>query len=374
VVFGRLQAQNPVSPPVNDACDQAIVIRPGQTLTGLNNTLATVAGPETPGVQPTTCIQTLENDMWYSFTTIAEMDQYVVTIGHGMCSSPAGLQALLIRSDDCNAANYLYAGCSNLMATDTIKLFLRDTTPGHRYLIYVDGYEGTICDYSLSLKGRHSERVTIEDYKYIRFDYDTRSLPAWDPDGLAAEAGSNKVEIRWQGSNQDDVSFYVVEAMPRDYQPGSPAVGYASVLGIVPSQGNVAGEAPEYVYTLYPTSEQERDYCYRIVKVNTQGKKSFSEPFCVHLVPIKSFYVGEVQRGTTPGQYFVKYLNHIKKEDFNLVIVDAEEKEVKSTQLLDEPVRDGTVTINMAGFPNGTYFLRMSNRKGETYVRMFEVF
>lgn len=312
--------------------------------------------------------------MWFQFTTTAEYDHYTITVNHEHCNSPAGLQALLIRADDCDARNFFYAGCSNLITTDSIKLFLRDTIPGRHYFIYIDGYDGTICNYTLSIWGKNSESVTIDDFRFIKFDYDTRNVPSFDPPDLKTDMINNSVVIRWMGSNEEDVSFYAVEALPRWYSPGSEEFAYAQVMGIVPSRGLVSGGPVEYSYTLYPTSDAERDYCYRLVKVSSKGEKSFTKPFCIHLVPIKSFYVDEVVRSSVPDEYTVKYLNHVKKEDFSVEVLDESMNPVKQMQLLDEPVRDGTITIRMNGFDHGRYYFRMTNRAKEMYVRMFDVF
>ena len=58
-------------------------------------------------------------------------------------------------------------------------------------------------------------------------------------------------------------------------------------------------------------------YCYRIVKVNSEGKKAYAEPQCVEARVIEDFFVSPVYKDTGEGMYKIMLRNK-KKQDLTL--------------------------------------------------------
>ena len=94
-------------PPAHDTCQQAMPLPMGIWVQD-ENRLATLSPPtERPADWPGTCIQTYENDLWYQLE-LEIGKEYVVEIVTESCETPSGLQALLIRSVDCNPQHFRY--------------------------------------------------------------------------------------------------------------------------------------------------------------------------------------------------------------------------------------------------------------------------
>ncbi|MEM0996582.1 MAG: hypothetical protein AAGN35_05870 [Bacteroidota bacterium] len=348
--------------PPNDACAKAIAIEPGQKLTNLSNSTATV-GPdrETPAVFETTCIQTIENDMWFKFTTAADIEFYEVVISTRFCNTPAGLQALLIRSDVCDEAQYIYRACANKINTDTIFLYLHEPDPGHNYFIYVDGYDGTICEYDLEVRARRNFSPT--DYDRLRFDYELDEPVSYELPDLKTDFTNNQTVLEWTAAATEDVAQFMVELLP-EFAPETPdASHYARVVGIIKPRNLVGLERTFYEFRDFLTPFREAEtYTYRIVRISSQGKRAVSAPFSVKARIIETFFMGTVNElPDRPGFYSVHYINKKKKQSFTVRVRDAEGKELKRTRLEKEPVRDGYVTVDMSPYPPGLYEFEMDN-------------
>lgn len=355
--------------PQNDMCGKAMPIRPGQFITGLDNVGASKGLDfETPATAEATCIQTVENDMWFTFSTVAGQEWYEVRVIAENCNTPAGLQALLIRADDCNAANFSYEGCSNKINTDTIKLFLHQPKAGLRYLIWVDGYDGTFCEFSLALSTRAP--LSPADYRYLRFDYDLTPAPHLELDGFSGTFLNNEATLRWKANTLDNTALYVIEQLPE--LSASP---YARIVGFVDPQAMVgAGDAYyEFADRITPFQQGKR-YNYRIVRVATDGSRSVSETFSVTAKLSTSFYVAEIKPDPAASATFIAhYINYKKGQSFSLRVLNAQQAPVKEMKLPKEPIRDGNITLKMADFPPGEYTFEMSNGK-ESFRRPFIVY
>jgi hypothetical protein len=360
-----LQAQPQSLNPENDRCAKALPIQPGQFIIGLDNATASKGlDLETPAMAEATCIQSVENDMWFEFRTVAGQEWYEVRIIAENCNTPAGLQALLIRADDCNAAKFSYEGCSNKINTDTIKLFLHQPEAGLRYLIWVDGYDGTICEYSVALNARPP--LSPADYRYLRFDYDLAPAPHYELDGYSGTFTNNEASIRWKAGALDNTALYVVEQLPE--LSTSP---YARIVGFVDPQAMVGVGDAFYEFTDRITPYQQgKRYSYRIVRVATDGSRSVSETFSITARLSTSFYVAEIKADTEPATFIAHYINYKKGQSFTLKVIDAQQQVVKEMKLPKEPARDGNITLKMADFPLGTYTFEMSNGK-ESFRRPF---
>jgi hypothetical protein len=365
LVSTLLHAQPQSLVPENDRCAKAIELKPGQFIAGLDNVTASKGLEfETPAVTPATCIQSVENDMWFAFSTEAGKEWYEIQIVANTCNTPAGLQALLIRSDDCNAANFSYEGCSNKINTDTIKLFLHQPTAGLRYLIWVDGYDGCFCEFSVAIKTRSPLSPT--DYRFVRFDYDMSPAPPLELQDVSTSFTNNEMSIRWKADTRDNTALYIIEQLPQvDASP------FARIVGFVDPRTLVGAGETEYQFTDRITPfQQGKRYAYRIVRVATDGSRSVSETFSILAKLSTSFYLAEIKPDSNPDTFIAHYINYKKGQTFTLSVKNATQETVKEMKLIKEPARDGNVTLKMADLPPGEYTFHMSNGK-EKFQRPF---
>ncbi len=357
--------------PDNDHCQDARSMNIGEYIANLSNATATVSHPiQAPAVDPATCIQTLENDLWFSFVT-EDHPYYEVTVVAQACNTPAGLQAMIIRSDDCTASNYLYRACSNKQTMDTIKMYIQNEGAGQKHLIYVDGYDGTICDFDIWLQGK--DVIAPLDYRYLRYDYNLSELPSGYPNGLETGFQNNVAHISWTGSAADEVAYYVVERVPDPL--GIPEDSpYLQVVGIVDPRNFAGSGEVKYSFADYLTPfTQGEEYTYRLVSVRTDGARDVSDNFSFKAELIEDFFISEVKTIANQKNVFaVIYINKKKKQDFFLKVFDVHGEVVKQTQLLNCKESDGEVTVHMEEFEPGKYVFEMGNGK-EQFRRDFIV-
>ena len=84
LVFAQFFGQNP---PPNDMCAKAVELVAGDRLAGYSNADATPSLEyEMPATVETTCIQTIENDLWFKFKAVAGVEAYEIQITTGFCS------------------------------------------------------------------------------------------------------------------------------------------------------------------------------------------------------------------------------------------------------------------------------------------------
>lgn len=363
--FERPAAEQVIMP---DSCANAYPIAPGETIYGLSNLSANPPIPaETPGTWPETCIPTIENDMWFYFTATAEFTNYTVSISHHGCNSPAGLQALLIQNDDCNAANFDYVACSSTMTEDSIKMYLKSPVPGKRYLIWIDGYDGAVCDYNLHLSGSQDKVSILEEFKFTRFDYDEAIPVDYKPEGLQSEFLNNEALITWQAATGEDVAFYVVEEEIEGYS------SYRKVLAIMDPKHSVEGVGAWYEFYDRRPFQKPTRLCYRIIRVDIAGNRHYSESICLDAVPIQFFYVEDIRKSEAqPGFYEAHYLNRQKRQNYTVQVLDANKSVLKEMILEKIQIQTGVVNIDMREFDPGEYYFRME-ADGQYFLRSFTV-
>jgi hypothetical protein len=356
-------------PPPHDVCARAIVLEPGDRLNGHTNADATPSLEfESPAVFEATCIQTIENDLWYKFTAAEGASLYEVQIIASFCTTPAGLQALLIKADGCNAATFVYRGCSNKINTDTIKLYLPAPEPNQNYFVWVDGYDGTVCEFEISLRARKD--LVATDYRFLRFDYMLEGEPVQPLQDLHPTFTNNAATFTWSAEPGQSPDLYIIELLP-DLTEVEDDSKYARVVGFVDPHHFVGLGGSEYAFTDYVTPfNQAKTYRYRIVSVDANGKRILSQTVEVKAKLVESFDVREVKAGTAPGTFTVHYINRKKGQTFQVSVENASGEQVKHMILSNEPLRDGDVTIDMNPLPHGEYVFIMGNGK-ESFRRSF---
>lgn len=368
--FAFLYAQYPgqMAPP-HDICAKAIVLDEGDQLTGHTNADATPSLVfESPAVFEATCIQTIENDVWYKFQAAANVDMYEIQIIAGFCTTPAGLQALLIKADGCNASSFVYRGCSNKITTDTIKLYLPAPEAGQNYFVWIDGYDGTVCEFDISLRAR--KRLQATDYRFLRFDYALENEPIVPLDDLQSLFANNTTTLNWTAEPNAAPELYILELLP-DLTEVKDASRYARVVGFVDPRRFVGSGRTAYSFTDYITPfNQGKTYRYRIVSVSADGKRTISPTIELKAKLVESFDVREVKVGAESGKFVVHYINRKKGQRYFISVENEAGEQVKQMTFENEPARDGDITIDMSTLPHGEYMFVMSNGK-DNFKRSF---
>ncbi|GAB4422584.1 MAG: hypothetical protein OHK0039_38730 [Bacteroidia bacterium] len=347
-----------------DRCADATVIQPGISL-AFTNRDATLAAGELPETLPRTCIESFENDLWFFFETQAGYGYYAVHIHPGDCDTPAGLQALLMRADGCDPAAFDYVGCANPRAVQPLLLLVRDTLPGRRYLVYVDGFDGTVCDFTLRLEVAAKDPRTRDELRLQTHDYDPPA-PAADLAAFDATFVNEEVELDWTGGDENDLLFYRVMYYYAD--PG----GVGRTLAVVdPDQSVAAGTGSSYHYVHQQPFEEGATYCYRIAKVYADGSKTYSEPACIVADLNEDFFVSPVFPGPRKGVFAVKYIVN-RRLDLRFEVESSAGEIVKSLTLSKVSRGDRIMEVDMQGFAPGNYVLWVRSGAA-SYQRRFRV-
>lgn len=358
-LWGLAIAQFPGQmPPPNDMCAQAIELVAGDRLYGHNNAEATPSlDYEQPALVETTCIQTIENDLWFKFAAVEGVAMYEVQITAGACNTPAGLQALLIEADGCSAAHFTYRGCSNKINTDTIKLFLDAPEAGQNYFIWVDGYDGTICEFEVALLTRAAKRPA--DYRFMRYDYAQQDEPIEVRPDLVSLFANNAASIEWSSDQREGNALFIIELVPELAEVDVDS-RYAQVVGFVEAKALVGQGTNHYQFTDYVTPfQQGKTYRYRVVLVDEEGHRTVSQTIDAKAKLVESYEVREVKAAPEAGKYIVHYINRKRGQRFDVSVEDASGTQVKHMVLDNQPVQDGDITIDMSSFAPGEYFFVM---------------
>ena len=359
--FCRISAQP------NDRCTLAIEIKAGQVFFDQNNERATTFEGETPKPIPVSCIETFENDLWYRFTATEEHRFYEIEITTTACNFPTGLQGLIIEAENCDSEQYVYKACANPHSEIPFKLYLENPVPGKNYFIYIDGFDGTECVFSVSLDGYKENPLSGQDYKSVENDF-SQVEPSFFPEVYEVSFMNNETTIRWSASTEDDVLYFLIEGMLNVHSK-SP---YGRILGRVEPTHTVGSELEAtYEFVDNKSFYSDLDYCYRIVWVNSAGEKAYSEIQCVKAHLIEDFHVSPVYPTEDAGMYKI-ILKNRKRQTLVFSILDEHQKELKKMIRKREPKQEGVISIDMKAYSPGIYFLKVEG-KDAFYLRKFRL-
>ncbi len=90
----------------------------------------------------------IENNSWIAF--IAEETDVEIGITSSNCIGGMGVQAVIFETTDCTNLNQV-SNCWNPGSATTGSLIANGLTPGETYYLMVDGWNGDVCDYTLSI-------------------------------------------------------------------------------------------------------------------------------------------------------------------------------------------------------------------------------
>lgn len=353
------------SQPGHDACDRAIDISPGEILYDQTNRGAATSLGEIPEGTPVTCIQTFENDVWYRLLTDTAYTWYQVDIQPYECSTPAGLQAMIVETESCDAGGFIYKDCANPRETGYVTMFVDATDLQAMLLIYVDGYDGTECGFVISVKGFEEDPRSMDDIRQSEMDYDS-APPYYEPVAASLTFENNVAMISWEDESLSSTALFQIQ---RSYLYSGRTVG--TVVGTVEPSQTVGSELTTYYeYIDLRAFREDTEYCYRIVRIDDRGAKAYSEPLCAKSILIQTFWVSDVFSSSIPGTYEVQY-NTKKKQDLTFALMNDAGEELKALVKKREPKGDGIVQINMSEYPVGEYVLKASTQEGSYRRRFF---
>lgn len=366
VSFSYLQAQEPALAD-HDFCARAKYIEPGDFLSSISNAKATISEGETPEGEPVTCIKTFENDQWYQFTGDSTYAYYEVIIYPRFCATPAGMQALIIESDECATEMFIYRACANPYKMEPLKLFLKDPIQDQNYYLYVDGFDGNVCTYDLEFKG-HQQNLPPEDHRLLQTDYDNPP-PYFELDKVDISFRNNEAYLEWSVDAQEDVKFFLIERM-LTWLPENRIHG--RVVATIEAQNTVgSGQATYQFHDDFTRFEEGKEYCYRIVQIDSEGERAYTEPFCLKASMIKGFSVTKIFPQQEKNNFIVLYKNY-KKQDLNFSVLDADGKFLKGLTLEKVKKGDHQFTVDMTDYETGTYRFKVDNGE-EKFEREFFV-
>lgn len=126
-------------PQPSDACETACISCAFSHAAGNNGAFA-------PGIAPNSCIQALQNPLWYGF--IAGISGPVTfTLTPSNCQNGDGLQIALY--SDCAASALVCDPGSDNGGNNTLSL-QTELVKGQTYYLLIDGFNGDVCDYNIS--------------------------------------------------------------------------------------------------------------------------------------------------------------------------------------------------------------------------------
>ncbi|MEM7657421.1 MAG: hypothetical protein AAF399_14900 [Bacteroidota bacterium] len=348
----------------HDACERALPIAVGQSIPLQNNREAGIQERILPAVQPITCIKTYENDLWYRFEADSQFRFYEILIEPLACETPAGVQAMIIRSDDCEPSHFEYVACQNPYAVESLSLWVEDALPGSKYLLQVDGYDGNLCEFQVHLRGFVNDPREAADFQQQQMDY-SQPAESFEPATWEGQSLNNETILRWQVGSQDGVSLFLVQAVVIQ---GATSIG--ETLGSVEPVATV-GQEQIYTYRFRDGRmlAPGQTYCYRLVQIGPGSRRAYSDPICVEAKRNEDFFVTPVVRYDSVGVYSVQFTNE-RKQDLVFRLLDVEGKELKSLVRAKEPKGNGLITIDMEPYPTGSYQLRIEGKR-EFFLRSF---
>ncbi|MBW6481728.1 MAG: T9SS type A sorting domain-containing protein [Vicingaceae bacterium] len=182
-------------PNCNDHCSNAIDLGLGTT-TATQTSNATVNLSEEPAFSGCGGI-TLENTVWYQFTTNSSGDSVTIVFDNQVCSpSQNGIQVSIVQATvSCDPMTYTEIFCSASNDTTAFQFGPTLLPPNTTYYIAVDGFAGSDCDFDITITGAVNPPLPIE---LISFD-------------AACAPTNGAVDLKWLSATEINNDFYTIE-------------------------------------------------------------------------------------------------------------------------------------------------------------------
>ncbi|NQX99154.1 MAG: hypothetical protein HRT73_14945, partial [Flavobacteriales bacterium] len=182
-------------PNCNDHCSNAIDLGLGTT-TATQNSNGTVNPFEDPNFSPCGAI-TVENTVWYQFTTNSSGDSVTVIFDNQLCSpSQNGIQVSIDSvGTACDFTTYANMYCSAANDTAAFQYGPVLLPPNTTYYIAIDGFAGSDCNFDITITGAVNPPLPI---KLLSFE---------------AQCGTEErtIELTWMSATEINNDFYTIE-------------------------------------------------------------------------------------------------------------------------------------------------------------------
>jgi hypothetical protein len=237
-------------PDCNDHCSNATSLGLGTT-TASQTSNATQDGNEDPSFANCGSI-TVENTVWYQFTTNNSGDSVVVYFENQVCApSQNGIQISIDSADTaCDPSTYTNLYCSATGDTAAVTWGPQQLAPNTTYYIAIDGFAGSDCSFDIRIEG--AVDPILLPTELIGFNLNCSPIEG--------------VEIRWLTASEEGTDYFEVER-------SSNALTFETV-GRMEAAGQSDHTQSYYLKDLYAPSGQ---LYYRIKQVDLNGNITYSE-------------------------------------------------------------------------------------------------
>ncbi len=235
-------------PNCNDHCSNAIELGLGTT-TATQNSNATVDPNEDPNYSSCGLI-TVENTVWYEFTTNATGDSVTVIFDQQVCSpSQNGIQVSIDSvGTACDVSTYANMYCSAQNDTSAFQWGPLPLPPNTTYYIAVDGFAGSDCDFDITIVGAVNVVLPID-----LLGFSANCTPV-----------KGEVELKWMSVSEINSDYYLIERS-RD------GVDFNSI-GKINSVGNSSNTNSYYFKDV---NSPNGIVYYRLVQVDLNGNTTY---------------------------------------------------------------------------------------------------
>ncbi len=326
--------------PINDNCYYPIPLKINEWLKDQNNQFASINKNELPPAVPNSCINTFENDLWYSIETQNAQKPLQIIIYPFLCNTPAGVQSILYSSYDCKNLSQNFIACATKDVGDTIKFNIHNPQQYSKLMLYIDGFDGTICQFTIGV-------FELEEYhpfdfcKYLRFDYLNRT-PNWKQP-LQINSHNNQLKIQWTHENPDILGYALQIKMQNGYK----------TLSCFNAQNYTFANQNFLEYIFNPDQLDSEKKCFRLLAYYKNDIWTSSD-YCVEPKVINNFWVSPPKPSSQSNEYSYVY-KVFKNQKATIRLKNSKGEIVKSKNItLKKGSFEGN--INIAGLPKSDYF------------------
>ncbi|GIV44445.1 MAG: hypothetical protein KatS3mg035_1568 [Bacteroidia bacterium] len=326
--------------PPNDDCSSPIPLKINEWLKEQNNQLATINKGELPPPVPNSCINTFENDLWYSIETQNLNTPLQIIIYPFVCNTPAGVQAILYSTYDCKSLSQNFMACATKDVGDTIKFVVPNPKEYTKLMLYIDGFDGTICQFHLgafSLETYHP----FDFCKYLRFDYIPRSANWKQP--LQIKTQNNQLKIQWAHENPDVLGYALQIQMKNGYK----------TLSCFNAQNYTFANQNLMEYIFNPDQLDTEKKCFRLLAYY-KNEIWTSSDYCIEPKIIQNFWVSLPQPSQNQGEF--RYIYKVfKPQKATIRLKNAKGNILKFKEIsLKKGNFEGSISV--IGLPKDQYY------------------
>jgi len=328
----------------NDACSGAQSIGTNAVFTdnAASGCEYTYVPAQDANVAPATlCAGSLENISWFTFTAVTS-GTVTISFANILCNNGGGGFQTGLLTGSCSTYTIGTSGAAicAAAASGTVTYNITNAIAGQTYLIGMDGNAGSNCHFYVS-----GTNIVLLPIELIRFN---------------TELNGNFVDISWETASEKNNDYFTLER-------SADGVNFES-LGIVKGSGNSLSEKNYYFQDRKPLIGTSY---YRLKQTDFDKRETYSV--------IQSVSINEKNQFD-----FKLYPNPLDKSDDIRLQFFGKENEVMSIVVMDltgKILSEKDIKLNANGleinlshrFDSGIYFVKVSNKSGESINQKFIV-